>query len=149
VSLTRSRRSTASRVAGEIRRGRGRSVVEARQVACYVLRETKFLSFPTIGGIMGDRDHSIVIHACSAIALKARMDARLRERIDQVRMLSSVHGLPCGEFVAGYLDERPVEFLPEDQRPADSCARLGCGWMRALHAAELCRALPAPQRRAA
>lgn len=123
-------------------RRRPKSITDARQVAYYVLRETGFMSFPMIGKLMGDRDHATVIHGCASIALRARDSSVLREKIDQVRLLSMVRSSPCREFVAAYVDSRAVEFLDGDRSPADSCARLGCGWMRGLHRAYLEAAAP-------
>lgn len=131
-------------------RRRPKRVVEARQVAYLILREAGFLSFPQIAEIMGHRDHATVIHGCSSVVLKARASSVLREKIDQVRLLSLVRSQACEEFVGAYVDGRPVEFLEDDRGAADCCARIGCGWMRGLHPAALATApRREPQKRAA
>lgn len=53
---------------------RRRPLVDARQVAMYVTRNTTELSFPDIGKAFGDRDHTTVMHACRKI--EARMGER-------------------------------------------------------------------------
>ena len=47
---------------------RRRAIVRPRQVAMYVMRQVcPHLSYPAIGGIIGGRDHTTVIHATSKI----------------------------------------------------------------------------------
>jgi len=53
---------------------RRRPLVDARQVAMYVTRNTTELSFPDIGKEFGNRDHTTVMHACRKI--EARMGER-------------------------------------------------------------------------
>jgi chromosomal replication initiator protein len=53
---------------------RRRPLVDARQVAMYVTRNTTDLSFPDIGKAFGSRDHTTVMHACRKI--EARMGER-------------------------------------------------------------------------
>ena len=53
---------------------RRRPLVDARQVAMYVVRNMTDLSFPDIGRAFGDRDHTTVMHAVRKI--EARMGER-------------------------------------------------------------------------
>ncbi|WP_219943280.1 chromosomal replication initiator protein DnaA [Iamia sp. SCSIO 61187] len=57
-------------------KSRRRPLVTARQVAMYVVRELTELSYPAIGRVFGDRDHTTVMHAVSKIeALMAERKA--------------------------------------------------------------------------
>ena len=47
---------------------RTRSLVTARQMAMYLVRELTDLSLPAIGRAFGGKDHTTVMHACSKIA---------------------------------------------------------------------------------
>ena len=42
---------------------RTRTLVTARQIAMYLLRELTEMSLPKIGQVLGGRDHTTVIHA--------------------------------------------------------------------------------------
>ena len=63
---------------------RTRHVVDARQVAMYVLREGRDLSYPAIGAALGGRDHTTVKHAVEQV--RARMAERpaLRRGVDRL-----------------------------------------------------------------
>ena len=64
---------TVEEITGKSRR---RPLVTARQVAMYVVRELTELSYPAIGRVFGDRDHTTVMHAVSKIeALMAERKA--------------------------------------------------------------------------
>ena len=65
---------------------RRRPLVEARQVAMYVTRNTTELSFPDIGKAFGNRDHTTVMHAVRKI--ESRMGER-RQIFDKVTELQS------------------------------------------------------------
>lgn len=52
-------------------RVRTRHVVEARQVAMYILRRETGMSFPEIGNLFG-RDHSTVVHAAQGVEERMR-----------------------------------------------------------------------------
>ncbi len=67
-------------------KSRSRPLVTARQIAMYVLRQTTSFSYPAIGKVFGNRDHTTVMHAVSKI------EGRMRERkaiYDQVNELTS------------------------------------------------------------
>ncbi|MGQ0744700.1 MAG: chromosomal replication initiator protein DnaA [Acidimicrobiales bacterium] len=67
-------------------KSRSRPLVAARQIAMYVLRTTTPFSYPAIGKVFGNRDHTTVMHAVSKI------EGRMRERkviYNQVNELTS------------------------------------------------------------
>ena len=66
-------------------KSRVRHLVRARQVACFLAREMTGHSYPHIGGIMGGRDHSTIIHACRLVPELTKRDARFAETIDFIR----------------------------------------------------------------
>ena len=71
--------------ASELRgRSRQRHLVEARQVAMYVLREATGLSLPAIGRALGGRDHTTVMHALERVRERLHHSPTLRERVGQV-----------------------------------------------------------------
>jgi len=53
---------------------RDRTVAFPRQLAMYLLRTVSELSFPSIGGLFGGRDHSTVMHAVRSIEAKRAHD---------------------------------------------------------------------------
>lgn len=63
---------------------RRRPLVEARQIAMYVTRSMTDLSFPEIGRVYGNRDHTTVMHAVRKI--ESRMSER-RQIFDKVQHL--------------------------------------------------------------
>ena len=65
---------------------RRRPLVDARQVAMYVTRNTTELSFPDIGKAFGNRDHTTVMHACRKV--EGRMGER-QQIFDKVTELTS------------------------------------------------------------
>lgn len=83
-----------------IRQARKKEIAEARQVIAYCLRLLSDMSFPTIGEILGGRDHTTIMHSCSKIAHKIEQDTVFKERIDAV--LNSIR-TPAGSQI----DERP------------------------------------------
>ncbi len=46
---------------------RSRPIVQARQIAMYLVRDLTDLSLPRIGAVFGGRDHTTVLHACQKI----------------------------------------------------------------------------------
>ena len=65
-------------------KSRQRPLVAARQEAMYVFREMTDLSYPAIGRIFGDRDHTTVMHAVEKIT---RMMKERAETFDRVSSL--------------------------------------------------------------
>ena len=66
---------------------RRRPLVEARQIAMYVTRHRTDLSFPDIGKIYGNRDHTTVLHAFRKI--ESQMSER-QEIFDKVQQLQNL-----------------------------------------------------------
>jgi chromosomal replication initiator protein len=62
-------------------RTRTKEVAYARQVAMYMLREENTLSLPTIGHLLGGRDHSTVRYGVEKVALDMEDDEELRRHI--------------------------------------------------------------------
>ena len=46
---------------------RSRPIVQARQIAMYLMRDLTDLSLPKVGDVFGGRDHTTVLHACQKI----------------------------------------------------------------------------------
>jgi chromosomal replication initiator protein len=46
---------------------RSRHIAHARHIVCYFLRKELKMHVVRVGELLGDRDHSTVIHACSKI----------------------------------------------------------------------------------
>ena len=55
-----------------------------RQVCMYLARSLTRHSLEEIGGHLGGRDHSTVVHACSKIEQMYKADADFRSRIDKL-----------------------------------------------------------------
>lgn len=64
---------------------RKKEVVLARQVAMYLSKELTKSSLKTIGLNFGGRDHSTVIHSCSAIEELKLTDTSVKDMIDNLR----------------------------------------------------------------
>ena len=64
---------------------RAARIAEPRQVAMYLMREETESSFPTIGAVIGGRDHTTVLHGCGKIARLIEQDAKLRRDVMQIR----------------------------------------------------------------
>ncbi len=62
-------------------KGRKKEVVEPRQIAMYLLRDTLKLSYPNIGERIGKRDHTTVIHACEKISRKIMESPELNQKV--------------------------------------------------------------------
>ena len=64
---------------------RKKEIVFARQVAMFLSKELTKSSLKTIGLHFGGRDHSTVIHACSAVEESLSKDVYIKELIDNLR----------------------------------------------------------------
>ena len=64
---------------------RDKTAVLARQVAMYLLRERNHCSLAEIGKMLGDRDHTTVMHGCEKIAAEIDVNPQLQESIDDIR----------------------------------------------------------------
>lgn len=86
-------------------------VVQARNAACWVLRQMFGLSYPCLGKLMGHRDHSTVIHACQNAEARRACDAIYRLRTDELLAdvpVSDLTPLPP-EIVAQFVEPEPEE----------------------------------------
>jgi chromosomal replication initiator protein len=68
-------------------KGRDKAVVLPRQVAMYLVREETNASLEHIGGLLGGRDHTTVMHGCEKISTGVQEDHQLRNDIVAIRTL--------------------------------------------------------------
>jgi chromosomal replication initiator protein len=66
-------------------KSRCRAISRPRQVAMYLLREETGASLPQIGAMLGDRDHTTILHGCERIAEMLEEDADLRREVVRLR----------------------------------------------------------------
>lgn len=64
---------------------RKQEVVNARQIAMYLVKELTNSSLKTIGLHFGGRDHSTVIHSCQTVEEQMKINQRFRDTIAQVK----------------------------------------------------------------
>jgi chromosomal replication initiator protein len=72
-------------------KSRSRPLVQARQIGMYVFRELTDFSYPAIGRVFGDRDHTTVMHAVEKVS---RLMRERRPVYDQVTAL--IHRIRSG-----------------------------------------------------
>lgn len=70
-----------------IGRCRKKSIVEPRQVAMYLLRDTLGLSYPDIGQKLGKRDHTTAIYAYTKISETVNKNQDLNQKIIMIKDL--------------------------------------------------------------
>ncbi len=63
---------------------RSQSIALPRQVCMYLARSLTRHSLEEIGGHLGGRDHSTVVHACTKIEQLYKSDSNFRDRIDKL-----------------------------------------------------------------
>src|SRR5262249_29998107 len=68
---------------------RDRSLTYARHLAMYLLRQEAGMSYSAIAYLMGKKDHSTVVHACSQIHKELQQSPTARADIDAI--LSRIH----------------------------------------------------------
>ena len=66
-------------------RSRKKEIALARQVAMYLLREETSSSLLQIGAILGNRDHTTIMHGCSKIDALLEIDEALRRKVASMR----------------------------------------------------------------
>lgn len=59
--------------------------VRARWIAMYLAREITGRSFPEIGRMFGNRDHTTVMHACRRMAERIEREPELTVLVDSIR----------------------------------------------------------------
>ncbi len=63
---------------------RGRDVVNARQIAMYLIRRMTNLSLNDIGKAFGDRDHTTVLHSLDKVEKQMRSDPAFAETVKEI-----------------------------------------------------------------
>jgi len=63
---------------------RSQSIAEPRQICMYLARQLTKHSLEEIGGHLGGRDHTTVMHACGKIEDLQKSDKRMRATLDQL-----------------------------------------------------------------
>jgi len=64
---------------------RKRPLVDARQIAMYVMRELTELSYPSIGEQFGGRDHTTVLHAVQKITRQMKEKRAVFDQVTHLR----------------------------------------------------------------
>lgn len=64
---------------------RDRDLTHARHLAMYLLRQDAGLSYAAIAQLLGRKDHSTVVHACSQVHKQLDLSPTLRADIDAIR----------------------------------------------------------------
>ena len=64
---------------------RSQSITEPRQICMYLARNLTKHSLEEIGGHLGGRDHTTVIHACDKISEEMKNDSMLAEEINLIK----------------------------------------------------------------
>lgn len=65
-------------------RSRKREVVQARQIAMYLSKQMTKNSLASIGNIIGQRDHSTVLHACKIVGDLMEFDKSFRASVKEI-----------------------------------------------------------------
>jgi chromosomal replication initiator protein len=68
---------------------RNRALTYARHLAMYLLREDGGLTYSAIAQLLGKKDHSTVVHACTQLVRELNVSPSLRADVDAVR--ASLH----------------------------------------------------------
>ena len=63
---------------------RGRDIVNARQIAMYLIRRMTNLSLNDIGKAFGDRDHTTVLHSLDKVEKQMRSDPAFAETVKEI-----------------------------------------------------------------
>ncbi len=66
-------------------RDRSKETAWARQVAMYLIREETEASLPTIGDMLGGRDHTTVMYGCDKVADMVERDDSVRKQVIAIR----------------------------------------------------------------
>jgi chromosomal replication initiator protein len=64
---------------------RNKELVQPRQVAMYLIRQETDASLPEIGGLLGGRDHTTVIHGIDRVKERLEAEDQLRRDVMSVR----------------------------------------------------------------
>jgi len=63
---------------------RSQSITEPRQICMYLARNLTRHSLEEIGGHLGGRDHTTVMHACSKIDREKNSDPQMHALLDEL-----------------------------------------------------------------
>jgi len=77
--------ATGVTVSRMVTKRRSHSLVEARQLAMFLLRELTDLSLPEVGALLGGRDHSTVVYGIRCVRTRMAADPIFSAHVDQVR----------------------------------------------------------------
>jgi chromosomal replication initiator protein len=69
-----------------LRRSQKRASVYSRQVVAYMLRKKTNMTLNEIGRVIGDRDHTTVIHLVNSIKGQVEVDEAVRRRIYDIEV---------------------------------------------------------------
>lgn len=72
-------------VADMVSPSRNKELVQPRQIAMYLLRQETDASLPEIGGLLGGRDHTTIIHGVERIKDRLETEEQLRRDVMSVR----------------------------------------------------------------
>ncbi len=72
-------------VADMVSPSRNKELVQPRQVAMYLIRQETDASLPEIGGLLGGRDHTTIIHGVERIKDRLETEEQLRRDVMSVR----------------------------------------------------------------
>lgn len=64
---------------------RDKKTALARQVSMYLLREQNHCSLAEIGKMLGNRDHTTILHGCEKIAAEIKVNPQLNKSIKEIR----------------------------------------------------------------
>ncbi len=66
---------------------RRREIVQARQIAMYIMRNDYNISYPLIGRKLGGKDHTTVMHSCEKIAEDIEKNPILAQDVEHIRSM--------------------------------------------------------------
>ena len=72
-------------VADMVSPSRNKELVQPRQIAMYLIRQETDASLPEIGGLLGGRDHTTIIHGVERIKDRLETEEQLRRDVMRVR----------------------------------------------------------------
>jgi chromosomal replication initiator protein len=64
---------------------RNKELVQPRQIAMYLIRQETDASLPEIGGLLGGRDHTTIIHGVERVKDRLENEEQLRRDVMSVR----------------------------------------------------------------
>ena len=68
-----------------IAQGRKQNVVKPRQIAMYLMRAEIDASFSSIGEVLGNRDHTTVMHAVNKIQQSIPEDKNIEQELNMIK----------------------------------------------------------------